>query len=112
MSMTATDLFDVKVPTLFADHPEKVERVGVVYLFKILGAGGGTWTVDLAAGTPTCVKGDTGKAKCTAEISNTDFNNLVANPGLGMQLYFQGKLKVHGDITAMTKLKSLFALLA
>lgn len=110
--MTASELFDTKVPTLFAQHPDKVPRVGMVYCFKLTGPGGGTWTVDLASPTPTCKPGDGGQARCTIEVAYSDFQNILLQPNLGMQLYFQGKLKVSGDMMAVTKLQPLFALIA
>ena len=71
---------------------------------------GGEWTVDLCSETPTCKVGATDDAQCTITMANEDFEAMLENPQLGMQLYFQGKLKVAGDpmlATRMTKLLSL-----
>jgi hypothetical protein len=35
---------------------------------------------------------------------------MLTNPAMGMQLYFQGKLKVTGDPMLATKLQKLFQL--
>ncbi len=45
----AQELFNVQVPEALTKHPDKAREIGAVYLFKIAGDGGGTWTVDLTA---------------------------------------------------------------
>jgi len=55
-------------------------------------------------------KGDAGKAQCTIEVSNEDFKTMLADPNAGMQLYFQGKLRVSGDPMLAMKLQQLIDL--
>src|SRR5574342_1359953 len=105
---SAAELFDEALPARLTQHPEKAKEVNAVYLFKITGEGGGDWTVDLASDPPTCTTGDTGKAQCTIEVSHEDFKAMLGNPQVGMQLYFQGKLKVTGDPMLATKLQQFF----
>ena len=71
-----------------------------------------TWTVDLTSNPPEVHQGDKGNAQCTIEVAHADFKQMLANPALGMQLYFQGKLKVTGDPMLATKLQKLFSLQA
>jgi hypothetical protein len=106
----AQELFDVQVPDALAKHPDKAKAVNAIYCFKIAGDGGGEWTVDLTSDPPTCVRGDSGKAQCTVEVAHDDFKAMLGNPQVGMQLYFQGKLKVTGDPMLATKLQQFFAL--
>jgi putative sterol carrier protein len=106
----AQELFDDQLPAALKSHPDKAKAVNAVYCFKISGDGGGDWTVDLTADPPTCTRGDSGKAQCTIEVSNDDFQAMLGNPQVGMQLYFQGKLKVTGDPMLATKLQKLFQL--
>ena len=47
MATSVKAFFDEKVPAVLATNPEKAQDVAAVYLFKIAGADGGTWTVDL-----------------------------------------------------------------
>ena len=54
--------------------------------------------------------GDTGKAQCTIELAHEDFKAMLGNPQVGMQLYFQGKLRVTGDPMLATKLQQFFAM--
>jgi alkyl sulfatase BDS1-like metallo-beta-lactamase superfamily hydrolase len=109
---SAAELFDVQVPAALAAHPDKAKEINAVYLFKVTGDGGGEWTVDLAASPPSCQKGVHAAAQCTIEVAHADFKSMLANPALGMQLYFQGKLKVTGDPMLATKLQKLFSMQA
>ena len=106
----AQELFNTQVPEAIAKNPDKAKEIGAVYLFKITGDGGGTWTVDLAGSPPSCTSGDKGNAQCTIEVASSDFNEMLKNPALGMQLYFQGKLRVTGDPMLATKLQKLFSM--
>ena len=110
MPTTAQEMFDDQVPKAIAKNPDKAKEIGAVYLFKITGEGGGEWTVDLASETPTCVAGAGAPAQCTIEVAHEDFKGMLGNPQLGMQLYFQGKLRVTGDPMLATKLQKLFSL--
>ena len=105
----ADDLFD-KLAAGLAGAPQKAREIAAIYCFKIDGAGGGQWTVDCRADPPTCARADSGKAECLIEVGSDDFLKMVADPNLGMQLYFQGKLRVSGDPTLAMKLGALFEL--
>jgi hypothetical protein len=107
---SAQELFNTQVPAALAAHPEKAKEIGAVYLFKITGDNGGTWTVDFASATPTCKPGEGATPQCTIIVDHADFKTLLGNPALGMQLYFSGKLRVEGDPMLATKLNKLFSL--
>ena len=109
---SAQELFNERVPNSLSSHPDKAKEIGAVFLFKITGDGGGEWIVDLASDSPTCKAGnpDGKTAQCTVEVAHEDFKAMLNNPALGMQLYFQGKLKVAGDPMLATKLQKLFQL--
>ena len=106
----AKELFDEQVPAALAAHADKAKAVNAIYCFKISGEGGGEWTVDLVSEPPGVTKGDTGKAQCTIEVAHEDFKAMLGNPQVGMQLYFQGKLRVTGDPMLATKLQQFFAI--
>jgi hypothetical protein len=110
MPKNAQHLFDELVPNALKQHPDKAKEVGAIYGFNITGDGGGQWTVDLVSDPPSCTRGDSGKAQCSIEVSSEDFQAMLGNPQLGMQLYFQGKLKVTGDPMLATKLQQVFAM--
>lgn len=108
--MDAQTLFNTKVPEALTANAAKARELNAVYCFKITGDGGGTWTVDLASDPPTCKSGEGAKPQCTIEVAHDDFKGMLTNPSLGMQLYFQGKLRVNGDPMLATKLQKLFSL--
>jgi putative sterol carrier protein len=108
----AQELFDVQVPEALKNYPDKAKEVDAIYCFKITGEGGGEWTVDLTADPPVCERGDKGSAQCTIEVEHDDFQTMLSDPQAGMQLYFQGKLKVTGDPMLATKLQQFFDIAA
>lgn len=101
-------MFDNLVPQGLKQYPDKARELNAIYCFKISGGDGGEWTVNCTANPPTCTKGDSGKAQCAVEISSDDFKTMLADPNAGMQLYFQGKLRVSGDPMLAMKLQQLF----
>lgn len=106
----AEDLFD-KLTAGIAIAPSRARELNAIYCFKISGVhGGGEWTVDTTSNPPACIKGDSGKAQCTVEVSGEDFKTMLSDPNAGMQLYFQGKLRVSGDPMLAMKLQQLFEL--
>ena len=108
MPTSVKAFFDQKVPAVLANSPEKVKDVAAVYLFKLSGDDGGTWTVDLVSTPPTCKPGEHGAAQCTIEASDGDFRGMIdGGMQAAMSLFFSGKLKVSGDPTLATKLSKL-----
>jgi SCP-2 sterol transfer family len=108
MATSVKAFFDQKVPAVLQTSPEKAKDVAAVYLFKISGADGGTWTVDLLSTPPTCVSGASGTPQCTIEASDADFRTMIdGGMQAAMNLFFTGKLKVTGDPVLATKLSKL-----
>jgi hypothetical protein len=108
MPTSVKAFFDTKVPAALAANPEKAKDVAAVYLFKVSGPDGGTWTADLLASPPTCVAGEVGKPQCTIEATDDDFRSMVdGGMQAAMTLFFSGKLKVSGDPTLATKLSKI-----
>ena len=108
MALSIKEYFDKKVPAGLAAHPEKAQEVAAVYLFKISGPDGGTWTADLVSNPPTCVPGETKTAQCTIECTDEDLRTMITG-GMqaAMSLFFSGKLKVSGDPALATRLTKL-----
>ncbi len=108
MPTSVKTFFDQKVPAVLSLSPEKVKDVAAVYLFKLTGDDGGTWTVDLVSTPPTCKPGEHGAPQCTIEASDADFRGMIdGGMQAAMSLFFSGKLKVSGDPTLATKLSKL-----
>jgi hypothetical protein len=108
MPTSVKEFFDKRVPDVLAKHPEKGKEVAAVYLFKISGPDGGTWTADLKSMPPTCIAGPGVAPQCTIEASDVDFRSMIdGGMPAAMQLFFSGKLKVTGDPNLATKLSKL-----
>ena len=107
---SACDLFDNIFFFVVQNNPDKAREIGAKYVFQISGEGGGNWTVDLASEKPAITQGVGENAQCTIEVAHEDFMAMLKNPAMGMQLFFQGKLKVKGDPMLATKLQKLFSL--
>ena len=108
MPTSVKEFFDKRVPEALSKHPEKATEMAAVYLFKISGPDGGTWTADLKSSPPTLVPGEGAAPQCTIEASDADFRTMIdGGMPAAMQLFFSGKLKVTGDPTLATKLSKL-----
>ncbi len=111
MATTVKDFFDRRVPEALAANPSRVKEVAAVYHFKIAGAEGGTWSVDLAATPPTCTAGAVGQPSCTVEVSDQDLCALVdGGAPAAMQILMAGRLKVTGNPALIAKLLGLLQL--
>lgn len=107
----AQELFNRLVPEGLKQFPDKARQINAIYCFKITGDGGGEWMVDCTRNPPTCSKGDNGKEQCTVKLSSSDLNILLGDPSASLQLYFQGKLHVTGDLMLAMKLQELFEII-
>lgn len=105
MATSVKEFFDKRVPAALLANPSRAKDVAAIYLFKIGGDDGGTWTADLQATPPTCTPGETGQPQCTIEIADRDFCTMI-DGGLqaAMQIFLAGKLKISGNSTLITKL--------
>ncbi len=100
--------FTQDIPNKISADPEKAKAIGAIFLFKVTGDNGGTWTLNLKDEVGV-TDGDAGNAECTIEIANEDWETISTNSGAAMQLYFQGKLKVSGNAMLATKLQQILA---
>jgi putative sterol carrier protein len=106
MADAQTD-FGTRLPGKISGNPDEAKAIGAVFLFKITGDGGGTWTVDCKSNPG--VRAGEEPADVTLELSASDWATISSNPGAAMQLYFTGKLKVTGNAMLATKLQKLLA---
>ncbi|CAL8309457.1 unnamed protein product [Lota lota] len=87
-----------------------VKKIGGVFAFKVKdGPDGkeGTWYVDVKNGTG-CVHNDTDKkADCTIAMSDADLLSLMTGKINAQSAFFQGKLKITGNMGLAMKLQSL-----
>jgi alkyl sulfatase BDS1-like metallo-beta-lactamase superfamily hydrolase len=105
MATSAKEFFGKRVPDALARNPERAKDVAAVYLFKISGDDGGTWTANLVASPPWCKPGIIGDAQCTIEVADKDFCAMIdGGMQAAMQILMAGKLKIAGDPSLIAKL--------
>lgn len=107
--MDAKTLFNDKLPKQIAEDPEKAKELNAIFLFTITGDGGGVWTVNLKDDAGVA-EGDSGNSECKIELEHDDLVAFLDDTSIGMQLFFEGKLKVDGDPMLATKLQEVFKL--
>ncbi|XP_070817199.1 sterol carrier protein 2b [Chaetodon trifascialis] len=87
-----------------------VKKIGGVFAFKVKDGPNGqeaTWFVDVKNGKG-CVHNDTAKkADCTISISDTDLLALMTGKMNPQTAFFQGKVKVAGNMALAMKLQNL-----
>ena len=95
-----------KIGAKISSEPSLSSDFGAVYKFVLEGdEGGGTWLVNLKD-APGVQEGD-GNADCTISMAGDDFVALIEGRENGQQLYFQGKLRIDGDLGLALKLQNL-----
>ncbi len=108
MATSVKEFFDKRVPEALVANPARAKEVAAIYLFKIQGPEGGTWTANLLASPPWCRPGVAGEAQCTVEVADRDFCAMVdGGMQVAMQILMAGKLKITGDPTLIAKLTKL-----
>ncbi|KAI8518936.1 SCP2 sterol-binding domain-containing protein 1 [Branchiostoma belcheri] len=92
--------------------PDLVKKVNAIFLWNIMKdkKQAAQWTVDLKTGSGSVYKGTPkqGKPDTTITMSDDDFIALVSGKLNGQTAFFQGKLKITGNLMLMTKLEGLF----
>jgi putative sterol carrier protein len=88
-----------------SQDPSVAASFGAIYKFVLEGNGGGTWIVNMKD-APGAREGD-GAADCTISLDASDFVDLVEGRANGQQLYFQGRLRIDGNLGLALKLQNL-----
>jgi len=102
----AKDFFESYLPGKISKDKDAALAVSAIFLFTITGEGGGQWTVNLKDAVGVTA-GDAGNTECTIECAVADWAQIQAAPQSAMQLYFEGKLKVGGNVMLATKLQQV-----
>lgn len=91
------------------DGATYVKKIKGVFCFKVKGSGGDirTWIVDAKNGNGAVRIDDKGKGDVTITIADADLLNLMMGKLNPQQAFFQGKLKIAGNMGLAMKLKDL-----
>jgi hypothetical protein len=85
------EFFDKYMPEKLQANPGLAASVNSVFQFDITDAG--TWTIDLAKPGGEVREGKADNAGCVITVAKADWEKLLDNPGIAMQLFMTGKLK-------------------
>lgn len=101
--------FTEVIPAKIARDPARARAVGGIFVFRISGEGGGTYTLDLKNDV-SVVEGETcADPDCLLELSNDVWRQMSDTPTQAMQFYFDGKLKVTGNVVLALKLQPVIS---
>ncbi|XP_078574213.1 sterol carrier protein 2-like isoform X2 [Branchiostoma floridae x Branchiostoma japonicum] len=92
------------------EGPALVKKIGGIFLFKVTGGPGGKeglWLVDAKNGNGAVKFGSTDKADVTLTIKDADLSDLMTGKLNPQTAFFQGKLKIQGNMAVAMKLQSL-----
>lgn len=103
--MTPREIFEQKIPGNIT--PEKAEKIGGTFQFKITGDDGGEWYIDLTKASDWVAEGTIDDPRCTITISSTDWIAIIDGSLNAQMAFMSGKLKVAGDMALSLKLQSL-----
>lgn len=99
------EFFEKYMVEKLTTNPGLVTSVKAVFEFNITDAG--TWTVDLLNAPGSVTEGAKENPGCAITVAKADWEKLLDNPSLGMQLFMTGKLKASNIALAMQLQKIL-----
>lgn len=88
-----------------AAQKDTLKSIDAVFKFDLEGEGGGTYLVNLK--DDVGVKEGDGPADCTIRMSASDYVDMLSGSANPQMLFFQGRLKIEGDIGLAMKLQNL-----
>lgn len=92
------------------DGEEFVKKIGGVFAFKVKDGPGGkeaTWVVDVKNGKGSVLPDSDKKADCTITMADSDLLALMTGKMNPQSAFFQGKLKIAGNMGLAMKLQNL-----
>lgn len=105
MSKTA-GFFNEYLPNKIEKNPDLAGSVNASFQFDIDGAG--SWYADLKGGNKTVAEGTLEGADCTLTTSQSDWEDILDNPGSAVGKVMTGKLKI-SNLGLATKLQKILA---
>lgn len=105
----SAEVFSLIKAALDADGASYTKKIKGVYCFKIKGAGGkeGVWIVDVKNGNGAVKFDAKDKADTTIIMKDEDLVSLMTGKLNPQNAFFQGKLKITGNMALAMKLKDI-----
>ncbi|XP_065836662.1 peroxisomal multifunctional enzyme type 2-like [Oscarella lobularis] len=109
-SELSSDVIFEAIGNRVRSNPSVARQLSAVYFWKITKDGNVVreWTVDLKASPPALKRGTPdGKPDITLTISDGDFVDLVSGKLNGQKAFFEGQLKIQGNVMLAQKMDVL-----
>jgi len=101
-------VFDIIEGQLKQSGADYVKKVGGIFCFKVKkGSDIGVWVVDVKNGSGAVKFDPNGKGDVTITISDDDLIKLMSGTLNPQQAFFQGKLKIAGNMGLAMKMREL-----
>lgn len=109
--------FNRQMPAAMTSNPAGFQAIGGKFHVNITGDYTGSWFIDASASGPTCTAtsyaDSDGRADATITVAAEDFQMVMRDQAIFMQLLFQGKISCMGNNSlAMLAFPKLLALAA
>lgn len=101
--------FEEQFPTRFGTSKGDVLPEGVVVIFHIQGAGGGSWQVDTKDGEVRIGPQSDGLRDCEVWCSADDFMGILRGTLNARRAFLTGRLRVRGDVGLALRLQGRLA---
>lgn len=88
-------------------NPDVAKKINSIYQFKVTGNEPGEWIMDLTKDNNWVSPGTSDKAKCTITVGGEEWKQILLKQLDPTKAFFNGKLKVNGDINMAMKLQQL-----
>jgi len=104
----SASVFDVIDKQLEEDGEQYVKKIKGIFCFKVKkGSDVGVWVVDVKNGKGSVKFDPNGKGDVTISMTDDDLLKLMMGQLNPQQAFFQGKLKIAGNMGLAMKLKDL-----
>ncbi len=106
--MLARDFVNQILPAALEMMKEKTKGLNHVLGLRLVGEGGGAWTVKIRDGNATLEEGVTDYWDCALSLPAGDYLSLAMGHMSPYEAAAQGKIGISGDLGLAAKLRSLF----
>merc|ERR1712191_1477 len=106
----SSEVFETIQNSLSESGAELTKKVGGVFLFKVTGEKGASasWIVDAKNGSGSvAIVNEDAKGDVTISMKDDDLSLLLSGKLAAQQAYFQGRLKIKGNMGLAMKLQQL-----
>ncbi|XP_037088686.1 non-specific lipid-transfer protein-like [Pollicipes pollicipes] len=104
----SSEIFEQMDSVLKTDGADIVKKMKAVFAFSVKNSGGktATWTVDVKNGNGGVELNSNKKADVTLTLSDADLVDLMMGKLDAQKAFFQGKLKIKGNMGLALRLKT------